>query len=439
MRRLCLGVIASAIALFGFSSLASAHTGDIKVSAVCNTQTGNYDLTATLTTSQVPYSVTGSSKWRIGTSNFEGTPTNANGMDRGPIVSVGNTTVTLGTWSVPGTTTGLGPWVYAYTTWSNGTKRGSDGQLTTALKGDCKVPVVKDASASVSITPPSCTVPAKLVLGSTVYASFGVPTRTTGPGSYSVTATASSGHVFADGQPTKTFSGTLADKLDPNEVVDCRPEQPASDREVRPVVNTPDCVALTVTSYNEERMRSYAWDKTTSSWVAGTWSSWTKVEGSEQSRPATAEECPPPVIPPVVPPVEPPVPPVAPEKPSVKITKVVVGKKTVRSGAVVTFRVRVTNTSKTVTTTPVVMRDVIPKGMVALKGQKLQKGAIVRTSNLTPGQGITYILRMKVSAPKGKVCNIATASTPGIVARSSKACVTVKPAPAKPIKVPVTG
>lgn len=145
------GVLATA-------SAASAHTGDLSVTAACNTATGNYDLTAKLAISQT--GLDGSTKWRVGTSGFEGTPSNDTGMDRGPIASSGTQTITLGTWSLPGTTTGKGPWVYAFTTWpSDGFTKGSDGQLLTNLDGKCKVPppvVTEVVVPALAVTPPTC-------------------------------------------------------------------------------------------------------------------------------------------------------------------------------------------------------------------------------------------------------------------------------------------
>lgn len=129
-----LAVIGAVIA----PTAATAHTGNLHVTAVCNVQTGHYDLTATLTTASTP--LTGETRWRIGTPNFEGTPSSASGMDRGPITTTGAQTVTLETFSLPGTTTGYGPWVYAFTRWSDRYSVGSDGQLTKKLDGKCAKP-----------------------------------------------------------------------------------------------------------------------------------------------------------------------------------------------------------------------------------------------------------------------------------------------------------
>ena len=115
---------------------AYAHTGDLTGVAVCQAD-GTYKVSVKLTTAKVPAGNSGSSMWKLGTTSFQGTPTSAAGMDRGPVASVGNTTVTLGTLTFPGTTHGS-PWVYAYTSWSpDGFARGSDGQVT-GMDGSCK-------------------------------------------------------------------------------------------------------------------------------------------------------------------------------------------------------------------------------------------------------------------------------------------------------------
>lgn len=118
---------------------ADAHTGDMQAVAVCNPSTGQYDVTYTLTLSQAAGKA-GETKWRIGGQDFAGTPSSAAGMDRGPIASSGNATLTLGTESLDGSTVGNGSWVYAYTQWSDGYGRGSDTRVE-GLQGDCSVPI----------------------------------------------------------------------------------------------------------------------------------------------------------------------------------------------------------------------------------------------------------------------------------------------------------
>jgi len=128
--------LAGGLSVVAMAAPASAHTGDLKANAVCNTTTGQYDVTYTLALTQVGNGLTGSTKWKVGTTSFTGTPGNANGLDRGPISSAGNTVLTLGTESLPGSTVGNGPWVYAYTKWNDGFGKGSDGRIE-GLKGDC--------------------------------------------------------------------------------------------------------------------------------------------------------------------------------------------------------------------------------------------------------------------------------------------------------------
>lgn len=142
-RTITAAIVAAALGIGGALVVpltASAHTGDMDVAAVCNTQTGEYDFTVTLTTARTD--LAGSTLWRVGTESFQGTPSSAAGMDRGPVASSGAQTITLGTFSLPGTTTGLGPWVYAYTTWTDSYAQGSDDQLRERerLAGDCTTP-----------------------------------------------------------------------------------------------------------------------------------------------------------------------------------------------------------------------------------------------------------------------------------------------------------
>lgn len=117
---------------------ASAHTGDLNVTAVCNANTGQYDLTATLTIAKTTED--GTTYWKSGTSNFEGTPgPSTPQFANGPVLSTHNPgTITLGTIHLPGSTTGLGPWFYAETVFTGDNYFvGSDGQLINRLDGTC--------------------------------------------------------------------------------------------------------------------------------------------------------------------------------------------------------------------------------------------------------------------------------------------------------------
>lgn len=139
-KRTIAGAAVAVLAVLGVgltAQSASAHTGDLSVTAVCNTTTGQYDVTAKLTTANT--GLAGTTAWRVGNGQFQGTPGNADGM-QGAIASNGAQTITLTTFTLPGNTTGKGPWVYAFTKWTDGYGKGSDGQLLNDLKGDCKVP-----------------------------------------------------------------------------------------------------------------------------------------------------------------------------------------------------------------------------------------------------------------------------------------------------------
>ncbi|UTX51021.1 hypothetical protein KI440_02330 [Candidatus Saccharibacteria bacterium TM7i] len=132
-------LVTSFFVVSGPVSGAEAHTGDITATAACNAGTGEYDVTYTLTLRNTPPGQTASTMWRIGSQNFQGTPNSAAGMDKGPISSAGNGQVVLGSHSLPGTTVGNGPWVYAYTKWSGGYGYGSDTRVE-GLKGNCSKP-----------------------------------------------------------------------------------------------------------------------------------------------------------------------------------------------------------------------------------------------------------------------------------------------------------
>ena len=172
---------------------ATAHTGDLPVTAVCNTATGKYDLTAKLNITQAG-TKTGVTSWRVGTSNFQGTPTSASGMTN-TINITGDGTYVLTTFSLPGTTTDYGPWVYAHTTFSDGFKLGSDGQLKTALAGNCVSKTVSVNTAP-SATPPTCTVDGALVIPTQNNVTFSGGTNGAGPGTYTITATAAPGYTL---------------------------------------------------------------------------------------------------------------------------------------------------------------------------------------------------------------------------------------------------
>ena len=116
----------------------------------------------------------------------------------------------------------------------------------------CVAPPLLDASAALDTTPADCDEAEKLVLGTVVNATWGAPSATTGEADYVVTATATDGHVFDDGEATREFSGHLDGVLaadDPECYVapPVVPPQPA-DRFETDSVDAVDCDALTVTT-----------------------------------------------------------------------------------------------------------------------------------------------------------------------------------------------
>ena len=78
-------------------------------------------------------------------------------------------------------------------------------------------PTTMDAAAAApTIVAATCATGQTLSLGAVTNASWGAVTGGTGASTYSVTATATSGHAFSDGSATKDFTGTLTGTLSPN-------------------------------------------------------------------------------------------------------------------------------------------------------------------------------------------------------------------------------
>jgi len=207
---------------------ASAHQGNIKpISAKCvdaDTMVATYEVSWANVPGEARNTVIGS---RTGTTTFndkwDDSPAAASAwanVNRGAVGSEAGTrswTVTIEKAQFAGSN---GPWEYAHFPWTNGTtsSRYHDTRVESFDWNKCVSTSVKDASASISITPATCDSPEKLVLGPTNNATWGTPTRTTGPGPFSVPAIGNAGppqHLFqpgpgvsADGK-TQTFTGEL--------------------------------------------------------------------------------------------------------------------------------------------------------------------------------------------------------------------------------------
>lgn len=134
---------------------AQAHTADIKAVAKCETD-GTYTVTFTLTLGNVPAGATALVEARTGTTSFQG-GWNRNSFDDWETISsdVPSTQSTVSwTRSLPGTTTGNGPWEYAVTSWTSGTVIKSDTRAE-GLDGDCTPPPTS-VTPSVQFTPGDC-------------------------------------------------------------------------------------------------------------------------------------------------------------------------------------------------------------------------------------------------------------------------------------------
>lgn len=165
----------------------------------------------------------------------------------------------------------------------------------------------KDATAALHTTAPSCTSASTLVLDAIVNAKWSTPTQTTGPGTYSVTATATSGHLFDDGTAKRVFTGQLAAPLD-SASAECTPRQaPAAPKPqkpapvvspVAPAKPTPtESSSRSVTVNCGTRVVSTTTTTTRSDWVldaSGT--NWVAAEPvvtvASSNRPANDSTCP---------------------------------------------------------------------------------------------------------------------------------------------------
>lgn len=196
-----LSALAVALGMVAFASMSSsAHQGNIVATALCNTTTGNYDVTYTLSWSNVPNGVHAAMSSRTGATSFHSGWTYNTWSDwtsRGD--STGNQGSIQWTEQMPGDTVGNGPWVYAYTNWSNGYSgsRTHDTRMEN-LGGDCAIPTPLNASATASSVPATCDAP-----GSVTFATENAEwENTTDVTDGSRRAIAHQGHLFPGGETT---------------------------------------------------------------------------------------------------------------------------------------------------------------------------------------------------------------------------------------------
>ena len=178
---------------------ARAHHNDITHAVDCGTTAGTWDVTWTVKNSEADKSevITDSTDkvlFPVGT----------------PIAQGGQITATK-TFSAPTDMT-----LRLDTRWSNNYTNSATNQLNASeFPTRCAPPVLEPASAAVTTTDATCAAAAYVDLATPLHATWNVSTaRITGPGDYSVTATADDDYEFADGTATQTFSGTLAGPRD---------------------------------------------------------------------------------------------------------------------------------------------------------------------------------------------------------------------------------
>jgi len=164
----------------------------------------------------------------------------------------------------------------------------------TGTSEPCVVSPPLAATAELSVSEPTCDDPARLSLGALSNATWGEPTRTTGPGDYSVTATATNDALFDNGTNTLTFNGSLKGTLD-STLEPCVVEPPTvvPPAQPDPIVETAfvedvECEDEVVTRTTTTTRTEYVLDTAANTWVLGTPVTTTEVT----TRAAEFEDCP---------------------------------------------------------------------------------------------------------------------------------------------------
>ena len=262
---------------------ASAHTS--KVTGVANCEAdGTYTITWTYNATNVPKHKEAETK---ATTTNKGSLAVIDGVLNGGQVflsvwtehqvNVPGAPVKTGNWSAKFKTVGV-PGTYkgdvttmVQTDWKNGPSEDPVGSVR--VDGKCKPPTPKDANAEIVTTLASCEANGTASWSNLVHAT-GAPLDQT-PGSRSGIATSAQGHLFADGQNTKTVPYVIEHKLDPN-APPCfvKPPQPESlkgtDRgSYPPVCVEPKDGTSTTTSWTQDWTQAYVWSDETRTWVLG--------------------------------------------------------------------------------------------------------------------------------------------------------------------------
>lgn len=177
---------------------ASAHDATLTVSQSCNTD-GSATITWTLK-NDYNETVTVTK-----TSNPDAVPV---GTQVAP-ARQGKTETNL-TQQIPAPAAGTSVSVKINVEWSGDHYTQNDISANITVSDHCVVPPKSDATATATVTPPTCSAPAVLVLQGVNVTWKGTPDGAVGPQSYDSTATAIPGHKFTDGDHSKNFTGELA-------------------------------------------------------------------------------------------------------------------------------------------------------------------------------------------------------------------------------------
>lgn len=214
-------LVATGLVVGGAALAANAHAGNIKATAVCNTATGQYDVTYTVSWTQAPQGG-GKAHYRTGESGFINGWQYPGGKSWTDVpITSGSGSFSFGE-SLPGTTK-TGPWAYTFIEWADNYQQQKvfDTRIEN-LDGKCSKPEVKDADASATVTSSGTCLAKGAVQFNIVNATW---ENTTDVTDGSRKATANAGHKFADGSTTKivTYDANALKQIDYKDPA-CKPK-----------------------------------------------------------------------------------------------------------------------------------------------------------------------------------------------------------------------
>ena len=204
-------LVAVALVVVGVAAPASAHTATLSGSAACTTGTGAAVVTWTIVNDyNEVVTVTASDNAAI--------PANTTTL---PATGGGAATVKTFTQNIPAPAAGVTVEATLSFEWSVDNFKQTDTKATATVSGGCVAPTPKDAGATLTDTPASCTSAETVSEGTATNASWDGAIVYSGINntSYTASATAAANHQFPDAAnvtnsgSVKTFSGVLAPKV----------------------------------------------------------------------------------------------------------------------------------------------------------------------------------------------------------------------------------